>query len=84
MGCPALRGPGELAACACAPVLGRDLDGTQLGVDAYLHNHWVETYKSVCDSEQAAKALSASAAAFPTVMGRSTNVYAKHPDCPDD
>ena len=54
------------------------LDGTQLGVDAYLHNHWVETYKSVCDSEHAAKALSASAAAFPTVMGRSTCL---HPLC---
>ena len=51
------------------------LDGTQLAVDAYLHNHWVETYKSVCDSEHTAKALSASAAAFPTVMGRSTCLH---------
>ena len=28
MGCPALRAPGELAACACAPVLGRDRGGS--------------------------------------------------------
>ena len=28
MGCPALRARGELAACACAPVLGRDRGGS--------------------------------------------------------
>jgi DNA (cytosine-5)-methyltransferase 1 len=51
------------------------LDGTRLDVNSYLHNHWVETYKSVCNIEHAAKALSASAAAFPTVMGRSTCLH---------
>jgi DNA (cytosine-5)-methyltransferase 1 len=51
------------------------LDGTRLDVNAYLHNHWVEMHKDVGGAEHAAKALAASAAAFPTVLGRSTCLH---------
>ena len=44
-------------------------DNTALGVNSVLHNHWSETAK------EAAKALEASAAVYPTVIGRSTHLH---------
>ena len=51
------------------------LDGTRLDVNAYLYNHWVHLNQDVGGAEHAAKALAASAAAFPTVLGRSTCLH---------
>ena len=48
-------------------------DNTALGVNSVLHNHWSETAK------EAAKALEASAAVYPTVIGRSTHLHPQHP-----
>ena len=47
-------------------------DNTALGVNSVLHNHWSETAK------EAAKALEASAAVYPTVIGRSTHLHPQH------
>ena len=48
-------------------------DGSVLGVDSVLHNHWSQTAK------EEAKALEASAPVYPTVIGRSTCLHPLHP-----
>ena len=45
------------------------LDGTALGVDAYLHNHWVETGSAVGNAEHSLKALDASVVRLVSALG---------------